>query len=90
MSIDATVTAVGIDKDGEPYLKLGPSGRGPHPNDPPGQNVLRVVNRPCPPLDGFIGCHVWGGANQLMIGETQVAKRIGYTRIELAEKKYGT
>lgn len=46
---------------------------------------MRVTNSPCPNLSGLIGCKIWGGAGQLMIGETQVATRIGYTRISLNE-----
>lgn len=84
MSIAATVSDVREGDD--PALILGPiGGDGPDRNDKPGQPVLHVVNRPCPPLRGFIGMKVWGGAGQLMIGETQVAERIGYTRIRLKE-----
>lgn len=85
MSIAAKV--IGVFEDDNPRLILGPiGGSGPDKNDKPGQSILYVVNKPCPPLGGFIGTKIWGGSNELMIGTTQIAKRIGYTKIELIEK----
>lgn len=33
------------------------------------------------------GCAVWGGDSQLMLGDKEIAKRIGYTRISFIERE---
>jgi len=56
----------------------------------PGQDVLTIVNPPTLDpdyLSGLIDTEIWGGANEIMIGEKRWAKRIGYTRIELLSSR---
>lgn len=80
MSIDARIESVREGDD--PALFLVP--RDPSVG-PAGQRMLRVTNRPCPPLRGLVGMYVWGDDSKLMIGSTTVAKREGYTSIRLIE-----
>lgn len=77
MSIAAYITDV-VEGD-DPRLILGPLENG----DGPGQPSLRVVNRPCPPLKGFVGLKIWGPSECIMSKEKKIADRIGYTRIRL-------
>lgn len=77
MAIAATVIDV-IEGD-DPHLVLGPISK----YDGPGQPKLYVVNRPCPPLAGLVGCKIWGGSTFIMCGQTQIAERTSYTSIRL-------
>jgi hypothetical protein len=81
MSIAATV--IDVREGDDPALILGPMGTGDYPNDPPGQPYLHVMNRPCPPLRGFIGVKIWGDCSTILVGDKKIAKRVGYTKIEL-------
>lgn len=84
MAISALVEGITVLPDGTVRLILGETPSG----DSPGQPELIVVNPPEPPeiLRGLIGSIVWGGAGELLVGETIIAERIGYTRIRLLKR----
>lgn len=51
-----------------------------------GQRVLTITNPPTldpEKLAGMVGTEIWGGAGEIMVGQTKWANRIGYTQIEL-------
>lgn len=79
MSIDAQVAAVVRYADGSGYLKL--RDRPARPGGVPGiagQSHLRFHDSP-PAVVDLIECEVWGSAEQVMLGDTVVAWRDGYT-----------
>ena len=86
MSINAIIEGVQVLADGTVKLVLGPFN-----DDAAGQERLIVMNPPSPPslLRGLIGEHIWGGCGDIMIGETRLAKREGYTRIRLEPRHRG-
>lgn len=77
MSIDAII--VGVTRGLAELPRLNLEGR--IPGESPGQSVLFVRNAP-KSLDSFIGREIWGGSGELLIGQTTVAKRVGYCDIE--------
>jgi hypothetical protein len=82
MSIDAVVTDVVVNSDGSGELRLGD-----RPPQRPGDNAgiagQSVLSFEAAPADvvGLAGRQVWGGESSLMLGERQIARRDGYTRI---------
>lgn len=84
MAISAVVQGITVLPDGTVRLALG-AVEGGEPGDSPGQETMIVVNPPSPPdlLRGLIDCIIWGGSDELLIGETVFAERIGYTRLRL-------
>lgn len=87
MAISAVVQGISVLGDGTVRLALGPTDKG-DPAESPGQETMIVLNPPTPPelLRGLIGCTVWGGSNELLVGETVIAERIGYTRLRLLDR----
>lgn len=87
MAISAVVQGITVLPDGTVRLSLGPIEDG-DPSQSPGQESMIVVNPPDPPdlLRGLIGSTVWGGSGELLVGETVIAERIGYTRLRLLER----
>jgi len=85
MSIDARIDSVTVLSDGTVRLGLRPR----EGQTRPAQDALVVVNPPYPPelLEACIGTKIWGGAGDIMIGETRWATRLSYTRIQLVVKK---
>lgn len=79
MSIDAKI--VSVKECDTPEIKLE------HRQSPGRFFTMEIVNNPCPPLSGLIGCHVWGCSSSLMLGTTKIAKRIGCCRLKLLEKQ---
>lgn len=75
MSINATVKEVVVNQDGSGRLVLAGEERG--------QNSLHFDKAP---LDVIClnGKHIWGGGGSILIGETIIAYRKGYTKIEFA------
>ena len=56
-----------------------------------GQKALTIVNPPTvepSKLESLVGMEIWGDASFVMIGTRRWAKRVGYTKIELIEKKH--
>ena len=82
MSIDATIVGVTYLPGGDARLTLEQPGR----SRVAGQQAFIVVDAP-PGLEHIIGEHVWGGCSSLMIGETEVAQRIGYTRLRWGKRE---
>ena len=79
MSIEAIVSKVEY-RGKKAILHLeGIDGEGP------GQKTLTVLN-PKPHMNSMEGICLWGNSSKIMIGETEFAKRIGYTEIELVER----
>ena len=80
MSIDAKVKTVHHYEDGSGQLDLV----GRKPGENPGQPVLSFKTAPHE-VTALNGLEIWGGANGIMLGEIEIAKRIGYTRIEFCD-----
>lgn len=80
MSIDATVEYVRINEDGSGALVLSDR----KPDGCAGQSELRFTEAPheVTALNGF---DVWGGSEQLMLGDIEIAQRIGYTSIRFRD-----
>jgi hypothetical protein len=87
MAISAVVNGITVLPDKTVRLSLGPINDG-SPSKSPGQESLIVVNPPSPPelLRCLIDTIVWGGSDELLVGEKVIAERIGYTRIRLLEQ----
>lgn len=85
MSIDARVTAVTYSPDGTATLHLEPA----DPRRAPAGQPSLVVLNPRPGMGAMVGTQVWGGAGEIMVGDTKFADRVGYTRIRLVEPKGG-
>ena len=83
MSIDARIAGLSISPNGV-FLNLEPRERG----GCAGQQRMEILNPPNPPtlLDVLVGECVWGSANQLLIGDTTFADRVGYTQLKLVTK----
>lgn len=83
MSIDAKIVGTSRHANGEVTISLEPSGKGATV----GQSLMTVLNPP--PLNcdlaRLIGLQVWGGSSCLMVGESKLADRVGYTQIKLVE-----
>lgn len=82
MSIDARVKAVHLNEDGSGKLNLvdRPKSR---PGDSVGCAGQAAFYFDAAPheVTALNGLDVWGGANGLMLGDVEIAKREGYTRI---------
>lgn len=88
MSIDARVVGLRMVKDGKRIVKLSLEDR--PGGGPAGQSTLRITNRNRRPgslvtLKQLIGCDIWGGSGEIMLGDNVLAKRHGYTAIELVD-----
>jgi hypothetical protein len=85
VSIDARVEAVVLDGDGGGLLRLvdRPAGDG-SPRGCAGQPVLRFDSAPLRVAD-LVGLNVWGGGDSLMLGEVEIARRKGYTRLQFCD-----
>lgn len=86
MSIDARVQTVHHNEDGSGYLKLidRPKAR---PDDHPGcrgQNELHYQVAPYE-VTALNGLDIWGGSGFIMLGDIEIAKRRGYSRIEFCD-----
>ena len=77
MSIAAIVDQVyfGENGSGRMMLRALPDGDGP------GQRQLSWDADGPHDVTALCGCVIWGGDSGIMLGETEIAKRIGYTRI---------
>ena len=76
MSIDANVAFVEVAEDGSGALHLCDR----VPEGSRGQSRLRFASAPYE-VTALNGLPVWGGAGQIMLGEIEIARREGYTRI---------
>ncbi len=76
MSIDARVETVHINEDGSGSLKLVDRNR----SSCRGQPCLNFKSAP-EEITALNGLEIWGGASSIMLGEIEIAKRVGYTEI---------
>jgi hypothetical protein len=85
MSIDARVNYVVCNEDGSGELRL--IDRPARPGETPGikgQSVLRFKTAP-EEVTALNGLDVWGGDDGLMLGEVEIAKRVGYISITFCD-----
>lgn len=78
MSIDAIIEAIEF-ADDEYVFWLGKRGK-----DNPGQSrlILEPVVNP-EKLHVFLGREIWGNSSILLVGDQEIAHRVGYTHIKL-------
>lgn len=81
MSIDARVRTVIHNEDGSGRLELEdrPARLGQVPGIA-GQGALNYDRAPYE-VTALNGLEIWGGSDFIMLGDTEIAKRVGYTRI---------
>lgn len=87
MSIDAQIQAVIHNEDGSGELHL--IDRPARPGGVPGiagQSTLTYENAPHE-VTALNGLNVWGGASSLMLGDVEIARRVGYTRIVFSDEQ---
>jgi hypothetical protein len=85
MSIDARVRAVHFNEDGSGKLNL--IDRPAHPGGTPGcagQSALHYDRAPHE-VTALNGLDIWGGSEEIILGDIRIAKRVGYTRIEFVD-----
>ncbi len=81
MSIDARVQSVVLNEDGSGDLIL--VDRPARPRQTPGiagQRSLAFDSAP-DEVTALTGMDIWGGANSIMLGDCEIARRVGYTSI---------
>ncbi len=82
MSIDARVQTVIHNEDGSGKLVLiDRPGRNGKPEGIAGQNSLAFKSAP-QEVTALNGRDIWGGDSSIMLGDVEIAKRIGYGGIE--------
>jgi hypothetical protein len=81
MAIDANVAYVELNEDGSGTLHLCDR----IPEGSRGQSRLHFATAPYE-VTALNGLPIWGGAGQIMLCETEIAKRDGYTRISFTER----
>lgn len=81
MSIDAIVDDCILKEDGTLTLVL----KDPSPTRSAGQAALVVINpEQRPEIGAFLkGEHIWGNSSDIVYKDKVIAKRIGYTKIQL-------
>jgi hypothetical protein len=82
MSIDAHVAYVELREDGSGVLHLCDR----IPNGSRGQSRLHFDTAPLE-VTALNGLSIWGGSGQVMLGDREIAKREGYTRISFTERE---
>ena len=82
MAIDALVAYVETWEDGSGTLHLCDR----VPEGSRGQSRLSFASAPYE-VTALNGLPVWGGAGQIMLGNREIAKRDGYTRISFTERE---
>ncbi len=82
MSIDANVAFVECKEDGSGTLHLCDR----VPNGLRGQSRLSFDAAPYE-VTALNGLPIWGGSSQIMLGDKEIAKRLGYTRISFSERE---
>ncbi len=81
MAIDANVAYVELREDGSGTLHLCDR----VPEGSRGQSRLHFDTAPYE-VTALNGLSIWGGAGQIMLGDREIAKREGYTRISFSER----
>jgi hypothetical protein len=82
MAIDANVAYVELKEDGSGTLHLCDR----VPEGSRGQSRLHFDSAPYE-VTALNGLPIWGGAGQIMLCDTEIAKREGYTRISFNERE---
>lgn len=82
MSIDANVAFVECKEDGSGTVHLCDR----VPNGSRGQSRLYFETAPYE-VTALNGLSIWGGDSQIMLGDKEIAKRLGYTRISFSERE---
>lgn len=82
MSIDANIAFVELKEDGSGTLHLCDR----IPNGSRGQSRLYFDTAPYE-VTALNGLQIWGGDSQIMLGDREIAKRLGYTRISFTERE---
>jgi len=82
MSIDANVAFVETKEDGSGTLHLCDR----VPNGSRGQSRLHFDAAPHE-VTALNGLPIWGGDSQIMLGDVEIAKRVGYTHISFNERE---
>lgn len=82
MSIDANVAYVELKEDGSGTLHLCDR----IPNGSRGQSRLHFSSAPHE-VTALNGLQVWGGDSGIMLGDKEIARREGYTRISFIERE---
>lgn len=82
MAIDAHVAYVECKEDGSGVLHLCDR----ITNGSRGQSRLHFDTAPLE-VTALNGLPIWGGAGQIMLGEREIAKRLGYTQISFNERE---
>jgi hypothetical protein len=87
MSIDARVRAVYLHENGGGSLELEDRPR--RPGGVPGIAGQKRLSFDAAPeeVTALNGREVWGGSGFLMLGDVEIAKRVGYTRIEFHDRE---
>jgi len=87
MSIDAAIDFVEVNEDGSGVLHLidRPAMRKGECDGISGQPRLRFASAPYE-VTALNGTTIWGGSSDIMLGDKEIAKRIGYTRIEFVSR----
>lgn len=82
MAIDANVAYVEVNEDGSGVLHLCDR----VPEGSRGQDRLRFEMAPHE-VTALNGLSIWGGDSSIMLGDVEIAKRDGYTRISFIERE---
>jgi hypothetical protein len=82
MAIDANVAYVELKEDGSGVLHLCDR----KPEGSRGQSRLYFDTAPYE-VTALNGLSIWGGASQIMLGDCEIAKREGYTRISFTKRE---
>lgn len=82
MSIDANVAFVELNENGSGVLHLCDR----VPSGSRGQPGLYFETAPHE-VTALNGLSIWGGDSQIMLGDKEIAKRQGYTRISFIERE---
>lgn len=82
MSIDANVAYVELKEDGSGTLHLCDR----VPEGSRGQSRLHFDAAPYE-VTALNGLEIWGGSGQIMLGDKEIAKRDGYTKISFIERE---
>ena len=86
MAIDASVAYVEIAEDGSGALHLCDRVGFGRPDGIAGQRTLRFATAPYE-VTALNGLNIWGGSGEIMLGDSKIATRKGYTRISFIERE---
>jgi len=89
MSIDAIVIGIRFYENGGGKILLAdrPPKKKGEQFGCAGQDSLEYTDAP-EEVSAINGCEIWGGSDTVMLGEFQIAKRIGYTKIVFCDRDH--